>query len=436
MDPAPFMTYAPFLPECAAGSLEPRHVVVPHRDALRRGHALTGSVLALSHAHHSALIQPPEGPAFVVRYDHVLLAPGSVTRAPTIPGLHDGAMGFRSIDDAAWLRDHVLSRLDLAAQTHDADARKAALTFTVIGGGFAGSELVGEMEDLTRAAVRRYRGQVALHEVRWVLVDQADRLLPEVSADLAGRVADQLRRRGVSILLGRRLESLIDGVVRLDDGVEFRSETVIWTGGVQPNPMLARTDLPRDAEGRVRVTAELRVAGCPGAWAAGDCAAVPDPARQPGAVCPPSAQHAFRQARLLAANVVRSVRGEAGRPYQHKYVGAVATLGRYKGVAEIRGVQLRGFVAWWLHRTYHLLVLPSRSRRLRVVTEWTVSLFTRRDVVPLGRSKQPRPTLVATDAAADGPIRLLRPAPYRSVRPSVKHPDDDVGRLRPARSSR
>jgi len=419
------MTYAPFLPECAAGSLEPRQLVVPHRDALQRGRVLTASVLAISHEHRSALVQPAEGPAAVVRYDHILLTVGSVTRAATIPGLLDGAIGFRSVDDAAWLRDHVLTRLNVASQAHDPNDRKAALTFTVVGGGFAGTELIGELEDLTRAAVRQYR-EISVGDVRWVLIDQAGRLLPEVSAELAGHVADQLRRRGVYVLLERRLESLRDGVVRLDNGTEFRSDTVVWTAGVRPHPMLARTDLPRDRAGRVVVTPELRVAGLPGAWAAGDCAAVPDLTGLPGELCAPSAQHAFRQARVVADNIVRAVRGEPGQPYRHRYVGAVATLGRYKGVAEIHGVQLRGFLAWWLHRTYHLWALPSGTRRLRIVAEWTVALLTRRDIVPLGTSRRAQPTLASTTETTR--VRVLRPAP--SVRHRVEHANDRVGRGR------
>jgi NADH dehydrogenase len=392
VDPQNCMTYQPFLPEAAAGSLEPRHVVVPLRRVLRRCRVLTGTVVGIEHARRVATVQPLDGEPFELAYDHVVVAPGSIARTLPIPGLAEVAIGFKTIGEAIYLRNHVLSRLDVASSTTDADRRRKALTFVFIGGGYAGIEAFAELEDLTRYATRYY-DDVDPADLRWVLIEAAGRILPEVSVPLAAYTVQQMLRRRMDVRLHTRVTSVLGGHVVLDDGTEFDADTVVWTAGVKPNPMLARTDLPLDDKGRLRCTAELRVRDTDSAWSAGDCAAVPDLTRldaDPDALTGPSAQHAVRQAKRLAANLVAVLRRQQVKPYRHAYAGSVASLGLHKGVAEVYGVKLRGLPAWFMHRTYHLTRMPTFNRKVRVVLDWTLALFFSRDVVSLGQLQQPR----------------------------------------------
>ena len=387
VDPESFMTYQPFLPEAAAGSLEPRHVVVPLRRVLRKVQILNGHVTALSHERRTASFQPLQGRPRELAYDHVVVCPGSVSRVLPIPGLAETAIGFKSVGEAIALRNRVLERLDAAASTTEPAVRARALTFLVIGGGYAGIECLAELEDMARSALKQYR-DLAPDAMRWVLVEATQRILPEVSEDLGVYTVDQLRERGIDVRLGTRVESLVGGNVVLDDGTRFETDTVVWTAGVKPHPVLASTDLPRDDKGRLRTAATLQVEGLDGVWSAGDCAAVPD-LTKPGAYTGPSAQHAVRQAKVLADNVIAAIRGQELKQYRHAYAGSVASLGLYKGVAEVYGVKLRGFPAWFMHRTYHLSRVPTFNRKVRVVVDWTLALLFRREVVSLGQVQDP-----------------------------------------------
>jgi len=392
VDPQNHMTYQPFLPEAAAGSVEPRHVVVPLRPVLRRCRVLTGTVTSIQHSRRVAVLQPVEGGPLEIPYDVLVVAPGSVSRTLPIPGLAEGGIGFRTIGEAIFLRNHVLSRLDFAASTADEQRRRKALTFVFVGGGYAGIEAFAELEDMARYATRYYR-EVDAADMRWVLVEAAGRILPEVSLPMADYTTKQLLGRGMEIRLNTRLVSMAGGHVVLDDGEEFDAETVVWTAGVRANPMLARTDLPLDDKGRLVCTPELQVRDTPGVWSSGDSAAVPDLTRQdkdPHALTGPSAQHAVRQSKRLADNIVASLRHRRLQPYRHAYVGSVASLGLHKGVAEVYGVKLRGWPAWLMHRSYHLSRMPTLNRKVRVIMDWTLALFFRREVVALGQLQQPR----------------------------------------------
>ncbi len=390
VDPQNYMTYQPFLPETAAGSLEPRHVVVPLRKVLRRCRVLTGMITGIDHSRKVARLLPVEGPEEDIPYDVIVVAPGSVVRTLPIPGLAEHGIGFKTVGEAIFLRNHVLSRLDYAASVRDEAHRRRALTFVFIGGGYAGIEAFAELEDMARYATRYY-DTVEPADMRWVLVEATGRILPEVSVPMSEYTVRQLLKRGMDVRLDTRVESLVDCHVRLSDGEEFDAETIVWTAGVKANPVLRRTDLPLDAKGRLRCTAELRVAGVEDAWSAGDCAAVPDlTAAEPGATTSPSAQHAVRQAKVLAANVVASLRRRRLVQYRHKYVGSVASLGLHRGVAEVYGVKLRGFPAWFMHRTYHVSRMPTFNRKVRVLADWTLALFFPREVVSLGQLQQPR----------------------------------------------
>jgi len=388
VDPQNYMTYQPFLPETAAGSLEPRHVVVPLRKVLKQCRVLTGLVTGIDHASRTATVLPVEGPAYPVRYDVIVVAPGSVVRTLPIPGLAEQGIGFKTVGEAIYLRNHVLSRLDYAASVTDAEHRRRALTFVFIGGGYAGIEAFAELEDMARYATRYY-DNVDPDDMRWVLIEATGRILPEVSVPMAEYTVKQLLKRNMDIRLSTRVDSLTGGHVVLTDGDEFDAETIVWTAGVKANPMLARTDLPLDEKGRLRCTADLRVEGVEDAWGAGDCAAVPD-LTEPGSFTGPSAQHAVRQTKTLAANIVAAQRRRQLTDYRHKYVGSVASLGLYRGVAEVYGIKLRGWPAWFMHRTYHVSRMPTVNRKVRVLADWTLAIFFPREVVSLGQLQQPR----------------------------------------------
>ena len=389
VDPRSYMTYQPFLPEAAAGSLEPRHVVVSLRRVLRSVDVVNGRVSSLDHAGRSATVMTQAGTTVDIGYDVLVVALGSVVRTLPIPGLAEVGMGFKQVEEAISLRNHVLDQLDFAHSTHDPVLRRRALTFVVVGGGYAGVEALAELEDLTRYATRYY-ADLEPSDLRWVLVEATGRILPEVGEDMGRYTVEQLRRRTIDVRLETRLESCVGGHVVLDDGTELDSATLVWTAGVKAHPVLALTDLPLDERGRVRCRADLRIEGAPGAFAAGDCAAVPDLTGGPGATCAPNAQHAVRQAKVLADNVLATMRGEPLEDYEHKYVGSVASLGLHKGVAQVYGIKLKGWLAWFMHRTYHVSRVPTFNRKIRVILDWTLALFFRREIVSLGSLQHAR----------------------------------------------
>ncbi|MCP2165543.1 NAD(P)/FAD-dependent oxidoreductase [Goodfellowiella coeruleoviolacea] len=396
IDPQPHMTYQPFLPEAAAGSIEPRHVVVPLRRVLKRCHVLTGRVTNIKHANKSLTVEALDGHVEQVDYDVLVVAPGSIARTLPIPGLAEQGIAVKTIGEAIFLRNHVLDRLDKAASTLDPEQRRKLLSFVVIGGGFAGIETLAELEDMTRYALRYYEN-LKPEDLNWVLIEATGRVMPEVSAKMGVYTVKQLEKRGIKVFLDTRVKTMEGGHFILDDGTEFDADTVIWTAGVKANPMLKNTDLPLDERGRVRCTATMQVEGVADAWAAGDCSAVPDLSRtqeDPNATCVPNAQHAVRQAKLLAKNIIAVLRGREPKQYFHKYLGSVAGLGLYKGVADVYGIKVKGVAAWFMHRSYHVSMMPTFNRKLRVLIDWTMALFLRREVVSLGQINDPKADFV------------------------------------------
>ena len=387
VDPRSYMTYQPFLPEAGAGSIQPRHTVVPLRQTLRDAEVVTGAVTAVDHARKVATVRPLEGAAYEIAYDVLVMAVGSVPRTLPIPGLADWAMGFKNVEEAIALRNRVLECLDIAESATDPEIRERNLTFVFVGGGYAGVEALAETEDLARYATR-YLRNVTADDLRFVLVEATGRILPEVGEDMGRWTVEQLRERGIDIKLETRLESTVEGHVELSDGTSMLSDTVVWTAGVKPHPLLAATDLPLDERGRLVCRADLRVDGVDDAWGAGDCTAVPD-LTNPGAFCSPSAQHAVRQAKVLADNIVATMRGFEARDYKHHHNGSVASLGLYKGVAQVYGVKIKGFPAWFLHRTYHMSKVPTTRRKVQVVTDWTIAFLFKRDVTSLWSTHEP-----------------------------------------------
>ena len=370
-----FMLYTPLLPEAASGTLEPRHTVVPLRVMCPKAELLLGDLTSVDLEGRTATIETDAGPQ-LVRWRELVLALGAVPRTVPVPGLREHALSFKSLPDAINLRNHVLRRLEAADSALDDESRRAQLSFVFVGAGYAGVEALAELSDLADDAMRYYP---RLRDVprRWVLVDAAPKILPEIPPRLGDYAARELAERGVEIHVGTTLESVSADDAVLGDGTRIPTHTLVWTAGVRANPLLRELGLPLDDRGRVEVDEFLRVRGIPGVWALGDCARVPN--TRSTTPDPPTCQHALRQARRLAKNLS----GDP-KPYGYRMLGQVATLGRYKGIADVVGLRFRGFLGWFITRSYHLYQLPLAQRRTRVVVDWSVSLLFRRDLAELG----------------------------------------------------
>lgn len=386
VSPESFMQYQPFLPEVASGTIDPRAVVVPLRRVLRRTDVVGGEVTRIDHEVRAAIVRLADGEERAYPYDHIVLGAGSRSRVLPIPGLAAHAVGFKTIAEAIYLRNRVLSQLDRADEAEDPDRRRAALTFVFVGAGFAGVEALGELEDLARSALRVYP-KLRRSDMRWIMIEAAEAILPELDPKLADYARRRLEERAIEVRTGTRLDSIAEGVVRLSDGQAFAAETVVWTAGVKPSPLPRVSGLPVDGAGRVKVDPALRVEGMDGAWAAGDVAAVPNVAE--GGLFPPTAQHALRQARHLAENLAAELAGRPREPFAYRNKGMLCSLGHYQGVADPFGVRIRGFPAWFLHRTYHLAYMPTLARKVRIAMDWTVALLFPRDIAQLGSLQRP-----------------------------------------------
>lgn len=382
-----FFQYQPFLPEVASGTIDPRAAVVPLRRVLTHSRLVIGEVTRVDHDAREAHVRTSAGEERTIGYDVVVLTPGSRSRVLPIPGLAEHGIGFKTVQEAIYLRNHVLAQLDVAASQEDAARRRAALTFVFVGGGYAGVEALGELEDLARDAIENYPDLDA-SEMRWVLVDAADTILPELPAGLASYAREELQRRRIEISLGTRLDSAEHGMIRLSDGETFAAGTLVWTAGVKPSPLARDSGLPVDGQGRLVVDRFLRVDGIEGSWAAGDAAAVPD--ETTGGLSPPTAQHGLRQGKRVAANIEATLAGRPLQAFVYANIGGVCSLGRYKGVATVKGLRFKGFLGWFLHRSYHLLAMPTWTRRVKIAMDWTVALLFPRDLAQLGSLADPR----------------------------------------------
>ncbi|MGH3036223.1 MAG: NAD(P)/FAD-dependent oxidoreductase [Gaiellaceae bacterium] len=381
VSPENFMLYTPMLPEAASGTLEPRHVVVPLRMMCPHADLLLGHATTIDEDARRVHVVAQSGPV-ELEYDDLVVALGAVPRVFPVPGLPDHALGFKSLADAIHLRNHVLRELEAAAAESDPDRVLAHLTFVFVGAGYAGVEALAELSDLVRDALRYYP-TLREAEQRWVLVDAAPSILSEIPRRLGEYAAKQLATRGVDIHVSTTLASVDAEEAVLSDGTRHATHTLVWTAGVKAHPLLGELAVPLDEKGRIVVGPTLQVEGREHVWALGDCARVPN-AATPEHPDPPTCQHALRQARRLA----RNLQGER-KPYRYRMLGQVATLGRYRGIADVLGVRIRGFPGWFVTRTYHLFQLPLVSRKLRVVADWTVSLFFRRDIAELSMLGHP-----------------------------------------------
>ncbi|CAD5138533.1 NADH dehydrogenase [Microbacterium sp. Nx66] len=426
VDPLPYMTYQPFLPEVAAGSIEARHSVVAHRRHLKRTHVLTAKVTNINHAQKVATITPPVGEPYEFAYDQIVVTAGAVSRTFPIPGIADNAIGLKTIEEAVAIRDKVMSNFDKAASLPAGPERDRLLTVVVVGGGFAGIEVFAELRSLASSLVSKYP-QLSFEDTHFHLIEAMGRIMPEVSLKTSEWVLKDLAKRGANVHLDTQVTGAIDGNVELSTGEVIPTDVIVWTAGVMANPTVVRGgDLPVEERGRIQTRADLRV-GTPeafveGAWAAGDVSAVPDlSGGGVGGFCVPNAQHAVRQAKLLAKNVVAVLRGESPKEYFHKNLGAVAGLGLYNGVFQSGKIALKGFIAWLAHRGYHGLAMPTWERKWRVLWGWWNNLWLGRDLVNLQTvqnpryvfeefAARPRPAAPADTAPASGAPAAKAPA--------------------------
>lgn len=403
VDPRPYMTYQPFLPEVAAGSIEARHAAIPLRSHLRRTRLLHGRVTRIDHAGRSVTVMPEDGDQFVLRYDTIVVTAGAVTRTFPIPGVEEHAIGMKHVEEAVAIRDRLLDAFDRAAMLPPGPERTRLLTVTFVGGGFSGVEGFAELLSLATALLKSYP-ELRFSDLAFHLVEARDRILPEVTDRPGAWVVTALTERGAHIHLGAQLLSAEGGHIVLSTGEEFDSHTIVWTAGNGANPVVANdTDLPVTARGSIVVRPDLRVgtadAPVPDAWAAGDDAAVPDLASPiAGALAVPNAQHAVRQGKLLAKNIVADLRGEQPRDYVHRSLGVVATLGLGTGIFQWRGLVITGFLAWVMHRGYHVLAIPTWERKIRVLLVWASAVVFGRDIVSLTSVQHPRRAFVSSGA--------------------------------------
>ncbi|MDP9385412.1 MAG: NAD(P)/FAD-dependent oxidoreductase [Actinomycetota bacterium] len=384
-----FMLYTPLLPGAAGGTLEPRHVVVPLREELRSTRLFLGEVLDGDPARKVVRVRPSgRDDVEELRYDHLVVALGATSRTLPIPGLKEHARGFKTLSEAIALRNRVVQTLEQAENVEDDAARTALLTYVVVGAGYAGLEGLAELQDFASDVVEIYP-RCRMHGLRFILVEAKDRVMSEISADLARFAEGELRRRGIEIATSTTVERVSADSIELSTGEVVPTRTVCWTAGVTPHPVVARLGLPLDAQGRLATDRFCQVRGFPDVWAIGDAAAIPDPAR-PGQPSPPTAQHGVRQAKVAAHNVVAAMGGgRRRRPFRYRTLGVFVDMGRHEAVASTMGIKWRGFPAWFLARTYHLAMMPGTKRRIRLLTDWTVGLIFGRDASDLGQLGHP-----------------------------------------------
>jgi NADH dehydrogenase len=401
---ANFMLYTPLLPGAAGATLDPRHVVVPLRTQLRRTDLLIGSVTGADPQRGTLAVRRIDGEQLTLAYDRLIVALGSVSRTLPIAGLAEHAIGLKSLSDATALRNQVLSCLDIAESLEDPARRAEYLGFVFVGAGYAGVEGLAECQDFAARVIDLYP-RCRAQGMRWLLVEAQERIMGEVSRGLSRFAERELSGRGIEVRTATTLRAIDARGATLADGERVPARTVVWTAGVRPAPAVAALGLPLDGGGRIVVDRHMQAPGRHGRiWAIGDCAAVPDPAHR-GRPCPPTAQHAIRQGRRVARNVAASLGNGRSRPFRWRSLGVVAELGHNQAVAITLGVRWRGLPAWFIARTYHLLLMPGLGRKLRLLVDWNVALIFGRDASAPGRLGSPTPLESGDDGESAYPER-------------------------------
>lgn len=374
------LLFTPMLPEVAASSLEPTHISSPLRTSLHRTDVVRGRVTGIDVERCKVLVDPnsgsPEGDE--LPYDHLVLAVGAVSNYHGMESLEDEAFDFKTLSDAIRLRNHVIDLFERADREPDPETQRPLLTFVVAGGGFAGAELAGGLNDFVRGMLAHYPN-VSEEEVRVIVLHSRDRILPELSESLAAYALERMRERGVTFKLETRVADARPGVVTLDSEEEIQTETLVWTAGTMPNPLLEDLPVEHDKRGAVVVDENLALADHDRLWAVGDCAAVTD--AKTGEQCPPTAQFALREAHALADNIHAGVTGRRLKPFHFGGLGTLCVVGHHTACAEIKGVRFSGLLAWMLWRGVYLSKLPGLERKVRVFVDWNIELFFPRDIV-------------------------------------------------------
>ncbi|MFE6409161.1 NAD(P)/FAD-dependent oxidoreductase [Streptomyces sp. NPDC057837] len=381
--PFAYQLYLPLLPQVASGVLTPQSIAVSLRRSKKyRTRIIPGGAIGVDLKAKVCVIRTITDEIVDEPYDYIVLAPGSITRTFDIPGLTDHAFGMKTLAEAAYIRDHVISQLDLADASQDPQERASRLQFVVVGGGYAGTETAACLQRLTHAAVKRYpRLDPGL--IKWHLIDIAPKLMPELGEKLGRSAQEILQRRGIEISLGTSIAKAGPEEVTFTDGRVIPTRTLIWTAGVVASPLIATLGA-ETVKGRLAVAAEMNLPGCDGVFALGDAAAVPDLAKGDGAMCPPTAQHALRQGKHVADNVIASLRGQSMTPYVHKDLGLVVDLGGTDAVSKPLGVELRGLPAQAVARGYHWSALRTNVAKTRVMTNWLLNAIAGDDFVRTG----------------------------------------------------
>lgn len=430
VEPRPYMTYQPFLPEVVAGSVEARHVAVSLRSNLHRTAVIPGTVTSIAHADKKVVVRMPDGSSRTVEYDIIVITAGAVTRTFPIDGIAEHAIGLKTVEEAVAIRDQLLTAFEKAAALPDGPERRRLLTVTVVGGGFSGVEVFGEMLSLASSLLRSY-AELNFSDLSFHLIEASSRILPEVSEKPGRWVVDHLTQRGAIVHLATQMVSASDGEVVLSTGERYQTNLLVWAAGNASNPVVAtHTDLPVDARGLLITRPDLRVgtedAPIEDAWAAGDNAAVPDLARNvAGARTVPNAQHAVRQGKLLAKNLAAVLRGELPREYFHRSQGTVATLGMGHGVFQYKRLVIRGLLAWFMHRGYHMLAVPTWNRKVRVLLLWVSAFLFGRDIVSLESVQQPRAAFLA---AVPPPRSMAEKPPVATELPRLREEPREIRR--------
>jgi NADH dehydrogenase len=394
-----FLLYTPLLPGAAAGSLEPRHVVVPLREELEWADIRLGRVTGADPARDELSIVTVDGRDETLHYDQLIVTPGSVSRVLPVPGLAEHGLGFKTLADAIAMRNRALLNLEIAESLPDDEARREYLSFVFVGAGYAGLEGIAELQDYVADVIDRYP-RCRIVGTRFVLVEARERVMPEIPASLAEFATRELRGRGMEIRTNTMLSSAEQDAVTLSTGERIPTRLLCWTAGVRPAPVVRELGLPIGPGGRIEVDATMRVAGSSNVWAIGDAAAVPDPAKRRQAPSPPTCQHAIRQGRRVAENVAATLTGGRPQPFRYRTLGVFVDMGQHKAVATILGVRLRGFPAWFAARTYHLAMMPGLARKVRLAADWTVGLVFGRASAELGQLGHPPVLSDAPEEAA------------------------------------
>jgi NADH dehydrogenase len=395
VEPEPYLTYKPLLSEVAGGHTQPRDTTVGLARPLSFADLVAGSVESVDCESKTAVLRALDGTERAIGYDHVVFALGAVTKTLPITGLAEQAVGFATLEEAVFLRNQVLDRIRFAATTTDSALRDRALRFVFVGGGYTGVEAIAELHELALRAHATYPA-LASSPPQWFLIEASHRIAAELPKPLSEWTLALLRRRGIVVKLNTEMTSCADGRVTTDSGDTFASDTIVWAAGVVPNPALDHTNAPRGSKGHVQANDRLQVIDndgtpVPGAWAIGDNAEVPDrDAQNQPAFYPANAQHAQRQGRLAAENILRMLDGDEPLPYRHRSLGTLASFGGQQGAAEVRGVPLHGVPAWLLAKAYHAVAIPDASRRVRIAANWAANALAARDLTSTSAARRPR----------------------------------------------